>query len=38
MIALPSGSVYSVVTPIMKATGLALADLNLGTGVMVNCT
>lgn len=37
MIALPSGSVYSVVTPIMKSTGLALADLNLGTGVMFLC-
>lgn len=34
MIALPSGSVYSVVKPIEKATGLTLNDLNTGTGVM----
>lgn len=34
MIAIPSGSVYSVVQPIEKATGLELADLNTGTGVM----
>lgn len=37
MMAIPSSSVYSVVTPIEKATGLALADLNLGTGVMFLC-
>ncbi|KAM3421147.1 hypothetical protein BST61_g1560 [Cercospora zeina] len=34
MIAIPSGSVYSVVKPIGKATGLTLNDLNTGTGVM----
>lgn len=34
MIAMPSGSVYSVVKPIEAATGLSLADLNTGTGVM----
>ncbi|KAF2158870.1 hypothetical protein M409DRAFT_30657 [Zasmidium cellare ATCC 36951] len=34
MIAIPSGSVYSVVKPIEKATGLELNDLNTGTGVM----
>lgn len=34
MIALPSGSVYSVVTPIEEATGLDLDVLNTGTGVM----
>ncbi|CZT14560.1 related to transporter protein HOL1 [Ramularia collo-cygni] len=34
MIAIPSGSVYSVVKPIQAATGLELNDLNTGTGVM----
>lgn len=34
MIAIPSGSVYSVVKPIEAATGLTLNDLNTGTGVM----
>lgn len=34
MVAIPSGSVYSVVKPIEKATGLELNDLNTGTGVM----
>ncbi|KAF5527214.1 putative MFS-type transporter [Colletotrichum aenigma] len=34
MIAIPSSAVYSVVTPIRKATGLSLADINNGTGIM----
>ncbi|KAK4615517.1 hypothetical protein CLAFUW4_10150 [Fulvia fulva] len=34
MVALPSGSVSSVVKPIEKATGLTLNTLNTGTGVM----
>ncbi|KXT05014.1 hypothetical protein AC578_10332 [Pseudocercospora eumusae] len=34
MVAIPSGSVYSVVKPIERATGLQLNDLNTGTGVM----
>lgn len=34
MIAIPSGSVYSVVAPIEEATGLDLNVLNTGTGVM----
>lgn len=36
MIAIPSSAVYSVVTPIRKATGLSLADINNGTGIMVS--
>lgn len=35
LLALPSSAVYSVVTPIRKATGLTLTDLNNGTGIMV---
>ena len=35
MLAIPSSAVYSVVTPIRKATGLSLADINNGTGIMV---
>lgn len=35
MIAIPSSAVYSVVTPIRKATGLSLSDINNGTGIMV---
>lgn len=34
MVAMPSGSVYSVVSPIERATSLHLNDLNTGTGVM----
>ncbi|KAL2883489.1 hypothetical protein SGCOL_001172 [Colletotrichum sp. CLE4] len=34
MIAIPSSAVYSVVTPIRKATGLSLSDINNGTGIM----
>ncbi|KAF4917922.1 putative MFS-type transporter [Colletotrichum viniferum] len=34
MIAIPSSAVYSVVTPIRKATGLSLTDINNGTGIM----
>ncbi|KAF9873809.1 major facilitator superfamily transporter [Colletotrichum karsti] len=34
MIAIPSSAVYSVVTPIRKATGLSLEDINNGTGIM----
>jgi MFS family permease len=33
-VAMPSGSVYSVVRPIENATELVLNDLNTGTGVM----
>lgn len=36
MIAIPSSAVYSVVTPIRAATGLSLADINNGTGIMVS--
>lgn len=35
MVAIPSSAVYSVVTPIRAATGLSLADINNGTGIMV---
>lgn len=35
MLAIPSSAVYSIVTPIRKATGLSLDDLNNGTGIMV---
>jgi hypothetical protein len=35
LLAIPSSAVYSVVTPIRKATGLTLTDLNNGTGIMV---
>ena len=35
MLAIPSSAVYSVVTPIRKATGLSLTDINNGTGIMV---
>lgn len=35
MIAIPSSAVYSIVTPIRQATGLSLADINNGTGIMV---
>lgn len=35
MTALPSSAVYSVVTPIRKATSLSLQDINNGTGIMV---
>lgn len=35
MLAIPSSAVYSIVTPIRKATGLSLADINNGTGIMV---
>lgn len=40
LLAIPSSAVYSVVTPIRKATGLTLTDLNNGTGIMVRtvCT
>ncbi|POS70695.1 major facilitator superfamily transporter [Diaporthe helianthi] len=34
LLAIPSSAVYSVVTPIRKATGLTLTDLNNGTGIM----
>ncbi|KUI63316.1 hypothetical protein VM1G_11063 [Cytospora mali] len=34
MLAIPSSAVYSIVTPIRKATGLSLTDLNNGTGIM----
>lgn len=34
MLALPSSAVYSIVTPIRKATGLSLTDINNGTGIM----
>ena len=33
--AYPSSAVYSVVTPIRKATSLSLQDINNGTGIMV---
>jgi hypothetical protein len=36
LLAIPSSAVYSVVTPIRKATGLTLTDLNNGTGIMVS--
>ncbi|KAH9985936.1 major facilitator superfamily transporter [Xylariaceae sp. FL0662B] len=34
MVAMPASAVYSVVTPIRQATGLSLADINNGTGIM----
>lgn len=34
MLAIPSSAVYSIVTPIREATGLSLANLNNGTGIM----
>lgn len=36
MVAIPSSAVYSVVTPIRNATGLSLADINNGTGIMAS--
>lgn len=38
MICLPSTAVYSVTTPISKATVLTVHDLITGTGIMVRCT
>ncbi|KAI3542005.1 hypothetical protein CSPX01_07232 [Colletotrichum filicis] len=34
IIAIPSSAIYSVVTPIRKATRLSLSDINNGTGIM----